>query len=654
MASGFERRGGSGGGEPGVGAGAMPSPGRSSLTAGALPRTTADLAADTATASPLGPVRVTADRLNVRGEPRVAENVVGGLARGATAIPMRRSAEWIQINYRGQQAYIHGGFVEDTHAPTQAQAVATTPTTAAPTAAAPTAAAPTAVAPTAAAPAPAPVAAPAHPPMPAPTTTATAATETPPPGSATPNTAEHTPATAPYTGAMDVRGGKALTDTTYMAGYHHLVGGGSLADAPTTPAEGEVLNRIRLDTRKLDPVSLRALQQRLGIHNASGAMNTETLRKLKQEHPTFTVERLLSGQLLGAELTISLGGTGFGANRNGRALRDSGAVAEGEHKADAMARVAGFADYATMHDSFVPLELFGQPLGMGLPFLADRLQLADAYLRQRVPEAAGLRDRRRLRELAQQKLQWDGKGNGAYADNVADIGKASGGRHGAHFHASGLAIDLDPNKNPYVFATGSMTKTVGGKTGDSMDRIIANHLRYAAQIFGGEEVTPKTMMKWSKELSSEELTAKIDMASHSLTLYLALCETATDEVLETRFVNVGYPAAKAKKLAKSARKFGHSAPGVRRIWQDNMGRDNATGLTTHSTDLIVALRDVAGLSWGGTEMSEGASGDFMHFDCRGTSLGKKLYSFAANNRGAERVASPARGAGNHAATPDHP
>jgi len=61
-----------------------------------------------------------------------------------------------------------------------------------------------------------------------------------------------------------------------------------------------------------------------------------------------------------------------------------------------------------------------------------------------------------------------------------------------------------------------------------------------------------------------------------------------------------------------------------RYWQDNMERGQAKGLTTQSTELIVALRDVAGLSWGGTEMSEGLSGDFMHFDCRGTAVGQRI------------------------------
>jgi hypothetical protein len=266
-----------------------------------------------------------------------------------------------------------------------------------------------------------------------PVTHAVATAEHPPEGSHTPNTANHTPAATAYTGTMDSRGGKALDDTSYLKDYHHLAGGASLADEPTKPHEAELLNKIRIDHRKIDPISLRTLQEKLAIKNATGAMNTETLRKLMHDHATFSVNGLLSGTLLGADLVIvAHGGNGYGPNGNGRSLRGNSAVAEGEHKADAMARVAGFADYAEMKSKFTSLELFGQPLGRGLPFLAERLKLADAYLRQRIPEAAGLHDQKKLAAIAQQKLQWDGTGNGAYADNVADIAKASGGRYGAH------------------------------------------------------------------------------------------------------------------------------------------------------------------------------------------------------------------------------
>jgi len=608
--------------------------------------------ASTADASPAGAeilageVRVNAPHgLRVRSGPdQNADNVIGMLDHHATVMPASRAGEWLGIQHQGVPGFINSQFVVSAKTPVPSAAPVQQELHTA-----------------SAAPPPTPAPTPAQVPTSAPNegrppdhaiTHAVATEERPLAGSATPNTADHSPATTPYAGAMDSRGGKKLDDTSYMGQYHHLAGGGSLADNPTTAHEGELLNQIRLDHRQIDPVSLRTLQEKAGIKNATGAMTTETLRKLMLDHRSFTVNGLLSGTLLGADLVIvTRGGNGFGPDGNGAALRGNEPVAEGEHKADAMAKVAGFSDYAEMKASFTSLELFGQPLGRGLPFLAERLKLADAYLRQRIPEAAGVTDRKRLAAIAEEKLRWDGTGNGAYADSTADIAKASGGRYGAHFHASGLAIDINPSKNPYVFVLGSMkTNPTGKKVEESIDGVIADHLRYAAQIFGGEEITPHEMMKWSKTLSSEELAAKIDMASHSLNLYLDLCETGSDEKIETAFKNAGYADDKAKALLAEARKFGKKAPGVRRYWQDNLGRDQATGLTTHSTELIVALRDVAGLSWGGTEMSEGSSGDFMHFDCRGTAVGQKLYAFAMHNRGAE----PATAAAHHGADPAGP
>jgi hypothetical protein len=47
----------------------------------------------------------------------------------------------------------------------------------------------------------------------------------------------------------------------------------------------------------------------------------------------------------------------------------------------------------------------------------------------------------------------------------------------------------------------------------------------------------------------------------------------------------------------------------------------------HSLDLVVALRDAAGLTWGGTEFSDhGDQADFMHFDCRNDALGKRAWN----------------------------
>jgi hypothetical protein len=87
----------------------------------------------------------------------------------------------------------------------------------------------------------------------------------------------------------------------------------------------------------------------------------------------------------------------------------------------------------------------------------------------------------------------------------------------------------------------------------------------------------------------------------------------------------------------SAKHFGKKDSGDRnwktgRAFQDQVGREQATGLMQHSMDMIVALRDVAGLAWGGTEMSAVENGDFMHFDMRfDGAAGSAVYAFAQNN-----------------------
>lgn len=62
---------------------------------------------------------------------------------------------------------------------------------------------------------------------------------------------------------------------------------------------------------------------------------------------------------------------------------------------------------------------------------------------------------------------------------------------------------------------------------------------------------------------------------------------------------------------------------------------SAEELTNISMDLLVALRDVAGLAWGGTEMSSVENGDFMHFDCRQTQFGDAVYDRKSPDEQAE-------------------
>jgi SH3 domain-containing protein len=63
---------------------------------------------------PLGPVRVTADGLNVRRTPnaQASDNIVGGLHHGAVVTAVAHQDAWVAIDFRGATAYVHGDYVE--------------------------------------------------------------------------------------------------------------------------------------------------------------------------------------------------------------------------------------------------------------------------------------------------------------------------------------------------------------------------------------------------------------------------------------------------------------------------------------------------------------------------------------------------------------
>jgi hypothetical protein len=623
---------------------------------------------------PLGPVRVNAPHgLRVRHSPHAGndDNVIGLLAHEQTVTTTRREGEWLATEHHGQPAFINGHHVEPVakpavapHGSTPAAAQVSTPTTThASTPTATQASTPTAAqasTPTAthaetpmfghvggmsAAPAPvAPIALPV-------VVSPTAPHEATPPTAAPAPKVDATPAHAPAPAATQVEVpevtpeqarhrvkdqayiGRALDDQSYLSAYHHLNGEGTLADEPTKPKEAEVLNALRASNKRLDPAYLVQLQDRINVKNNSGAFNTETLRRLRSfkgdEHAT--AETILDGAILRKHLD---GNPFIDVGRGGGAhsLGSASAVATGHSKADGMAMAAGFANYKELHNDIKPMKLLEQNVGTGSSHLRARLAVADQWLKNRHPLDA---NNKTWADVAKNKIGWSGKGHGSYADSedeIAKFGFEGGVAVGPHMHSSGLAIDIDTAQNPYVFAGENMDK-------DGPNEIMAKHLRQAAQIYGGEAVTPANLWKWSHQSSTEELHARVDAASQSLRKYLVLAETGSDSEIRDLFVaKAGFTPAEAEAAVAGVRHFGKKGfidenwKGGKRYFQDNLNRTEATGLTNMSTDLLVALRDVAGLAWGGGEMSEsGESGDFMHFDCRNDTMGANVLQFAYHN-----------------------
>ena len=240
-----------------------------------------------------------------------------------------------------------------------------------------------------------------------------------------------------------------------------------------------------------------------------------------------------------------------------------------------------------------------------------------------------------------------------------------------HFHNMGLAVDFDPAKNPYIFdqsdpqsAGAAQTAAKNAKErkdsqdahksdpsvdvikeSDQVDPHAAGveAMRYydnmaraaykqAADLYGGEPLSQDAMMKWSQNLSSEELHAKVMQASKSMSQYLTDGEAAAkegatgpanDKILNL-FAQAGYAPDRAKAGLAEMKSF------PKDFWHI-MSRDGASNgkgtnkaTNTQSLELTVALRDAGGLMWGGTEMSHGDNGDFMHFDLRQDAVGQRF------------------------------
>jgi hypothetical protein len=483
-------------------------------------------------------------------------------------------------------------------APTAATATGTA-STAAPTAALPAAASTTAPPPsTTAAPANAPAAATTHSP-------ARAADRGQAPHGATnasPNTVVHTdaaqaPSTTPAAGA------------NYLANYTSL-GGTNLAQLNTTQHEADILNAIRHSDSRFDPVWLAKAQAQLQVV-ATGSFNTETLRALLHQHPRLDAAAILANR--DGVLTPLATGAPFIETPDGFGAEPREAT--GATKADRAAHRLGYTDYAALHATLLPATLLGVALnkgqGSGLvhPHLLERLRVAETFLRQRHPSKSD-------KEVIQ-AIGWNKLGNAAYQDDVK-FGKS-------HFHTMGLAIDIDVAHNPYIFTGRS---AIGRNDSDAVKKekaaknwwmdLFEKHLDYAAKIFGGEKISAATLNSWAASVTTDELYARVAEISQSFAKYLAIANEPDDKLL-LRFTSAGISADVARADLSDVHQVPH-------YFQMKSGNDAAT-LTNHSQELLVALRDVAGLAWGGAEMSSNENGDFMHFDCRQDNLGRVLQNF---------------------------
>lgn len=377
----------------------------------------------------------------------------------------------------------------------------------------------------------------------------------------------------------------------------------------TTAEEAGVLNALRMHAQRFDPAWVMTLQSHLQVGDASGAFNTETLRAIraKKGDPKLGATELLDEEFLkslepGAPFLAAPDGLNERQKRNPKAT----------HTGDRLAQHAGYADFKAWKSAWVDISLLGVPLkgqglGKGHPLIASRVAAAEAFLRAR---HTGLSD-----EKIREKIGWNGLGNASYkeaSDHVLSTENDGGG-----MHSMGLALDIDPKRNPWIFRG----HDPGDK--DSSDNFYEKLIAKANRIYGekGATFNAAAMAKWSREMSSEELWAKVNASSDALAHYLQLCgRIKTDHAgVEQTLLDAGFKKSElAGEIAKMRR--------YPSMFHNTGGQEEANSLTNISEELLVALRDAGGLAWGGSEMSSNANGDFMHFDLRNDGgVGQRMY-----------------------------
>jgi len=593
--------------------------------------------------------KVTASVLNVRSTPARGDNVVGTLHRDEAVEPLGQTGPWLQVPHGQQHGFVWSGWVElegkappaqdpAAHAETQPHQKEDATPAAPPTAAAtPAVATAPAHAETADKPPEAkPVA--ATPPAPPVVATVTAHADTPPPVTAPIVPPTTTPAVVTTT---------PPTTTPASATPHAIIhpGAATFETIQHTRVEvnqddeGKALSDIRAYKQQFDPQWLIQVQQKLQVGDATGAFNTETLRAIRD-----TEGKKLSGKQISDHAFLVGLGTKLGVTGDPyRPIVDAEGHDTADHTktdpADLAAQSIGYADYHTYRTTALKKVTFldvsleqGKSDGRAHPLLRSRIEAAEAYLVNRFGS----------KQAAIQKTGWSKNAGAAYS--ATDSAAHDPQDPKSHMHTMGMAIDIDPNVNPYTMPKGD------GADADWIYWFYVTGFELGHRLgFGGDALDLTSLLNEGQTMSSEELHDHMLASSKSFAQAVELSEKSDEDIKKAMLA--GNPPYKEgngdKDIQHLIDKWFHPA---KKIFHDQKTGDRKFHETmTESKELVVALRDAGGLNWGGTEMSAGQNGDFMHFDTRNDDLGHKVYKagYDAQKARKEKLAAEAKAAKPH-------
>jgi hypothetical protein len=203
---------------------------------------------------------------------------------------------------------------------------------------------------------------------------------------------------------------------------------------------------------------------------------------------------------------------------------------------------------------------------------------------------------------------------------------------GASMHTYGLAVDIKYTGNPWVR---------GAPFLDTLKR--------SALLMSGVQIAQTTSQRFMHDLGADgalTTAAIFDILAQrnsDFRDYLALSANPAGltAVLQRRRADgtAGVFAAANESITNAAQRWRTSIQNDLKNMRAKAGpfgtRDPRLGFLTLDRDLVIALRDVACLAWGGVDIGHGVphgSGDMMHFDDRVCGIGQALARVGGNFR----------------------
>jgi hypothetical protein len=210
---------------------------------------------------------------------------------------------------------------------------------------------------------------------------------------------------------------------------------------------------------------------------------------------------------------------------------------------------------------------------------------------------------------------------------------------GRSMHTFGLAVDIGYGRNPWV-AGQHFDRDAAGNPATPGDQAIqrANQqfteaMNRAALLISGVSVnfTPD-FLHGLRTNSTAKIHATLSQMSEALRLYLRLHNNPADiqrKITERRLAGTAGIVNAGETEAQAAARWGRLIAGdranLRRADSNFTGRDPENGFMNLHLDLVIALRDVAGLAWAAIDIGDRESGDMMHFDDRIAGVGRIAY-----------------------------